>query len=60
MSAASIRSGGAIDTLDITQYKKVSTMLSGPVSSTDGNALSLSGTLANFLSYEDGNWASAM
>ena len=38
----------------------LATFLGGPVSSAGGNPLSLSGNGANFLSFEGGNWASAM
>lgn len=38
----------------------VSTALGGPTSSIGGQPFSLSGNTANFLSFEAGNWASAM
>lgn len=37
-----------------------STFLGGPSNSVGGNPFSLSGNGANFMSYESGNWASAM
>jgi PPE-repeat protein len=37
-----------------------STFLGGPGASVNGNPLGLSSNAANFLSFEDGNWASAM
>jgi hypothetical protein len=38
---------------------KLATFLGGPLPSSGGNPLSLSGNAANFLSFEGGNWASA-
>lgn len=38
---------------------QISTLLGGPVTSVGGQPFSLSGNLANFNSYEIGNWASA-
>lgn len=38
----------------------LATQLGGPVHSGTGTPLGLSSNMANFLSYEDGNWASAM
>ncbi|HTY30708.1 PPE family protein, SVP subgroup [Mycobacterium sp.] len=38
----------------------ISTFLGGPAYSAGGNPLSLSGNSANFISFESGNWASAM
>jgi len=38
----------------------ISTFLGGPTTSVGGNPFSPSGNTANFLSYETGNWASAM
>ncbi|WP_454561003.1 PPE family protein, SVP subgroup [Mycobacterium haemophilum] len=58
-SAASVGSGGPIDALT-SLVNGMSTMLGGPVNSANGNPLSLSSNLANFISYQDGNWASAM
>ncbi|WP_407685628.1 PPE family protein, SVP subgroup [Mycobacterium sp. HUMS_1102779] len=37
-----------------------STFLGGPANSAGGNPFSLSGNSANFMSFESGNWASAM
>ena len=39
---------------------KLATFLGGPLPSAGGNPLSPSGNAANFLSFEGGNWASAM
>lgn len=38
----------------------ISTLLGGPLYSAGGQPFSLSGNSANFISYETGNWASAM
>jgi PPE-repeat protein len=38
----------------------IATFLGGPVNSAGGNPLSFSGNSANFISFESGNWASAM
>ena len=38
----------------------ISTLFGGPVYSVGGQPFSLSGNTANFISYETGNWASAM
>ncbi len=38
----------------------IATILGGPTTSVGGNPLSPSGNAANFLSFESGNWASAM
>jgi PE family/PPE-SVP subfamily C-terminal region len=38
----------------------LATFLGGPLNSSGGNPLSFSGNAANFLSFEGGNWASAM
>jgi hypothetical protein len=40
--------------------KNLATFLGGPLYSSGGNPLSLSGNAANFTSFESGNWASAM
>src|SRR5262249_22645411 len=39
---------------------EVSTLLGGPTASVGGSPFSLSGNSANFVSFETGNWASAM
>lgn len=58
-SAASVASASPLGTL--TQLEtNVSTLLGGPVTSFGGQPFSLSGNSANFLSFETGNWASAM
>lgn len=41
-------------------FNELSTMFGGPVTSTGGQPFSLSGNSANFMSFEVGNWASAM
>jgi PPE-repeat protein len=43
-----------------TAMTSLATFLGGPANSVGGNPLSLSGNSANFLSFESGNWASAM
>jgi len=43
-----------------TGLTNIATFLGGPSSSIGGNPLSLSGNSANFISFESGNWASAM
>jgi PPE-repeat protein len=43
-----------------TGLTNIATFLGGPSNSIGGNPLSLSGNSANFLSFEGGNWASAM
>jgi hypothetical protein len=40
--------------------KNLATFLGGPLYSSGGNPLSISGNAANFMSFEGGNWASAM
>lgn len=40
--------------------QNLATFLGGPLYSSGGNPLSLSGNSANFVSFESGNWASAM
>jgi hypothetical protein len=40
--------------------KNLATFLGGPLYSSGGNPLSFSGNPANFISFESGNWASAM
>jgi len=40
--------------------KALATFLGGPLYSSGGNPLSFSGNPANFISFESGNWASAM
>jgi PPE-repeat protein len=57
--AANTAANGPIGSL--TGYiNQISTFLGGPTTSVGGNPFSPSGNAANFLSFEDGNWASAM
>ncbi|MGB9306780.1 MAG: PE domain-containing protein, partial [Mycobacterium sp.] len=51
--------GSPADNL-VTQIGNLSTFLGGPLFSSGGQPLSLSGNSANFISFESGNWASAM
>ncbi|OIN78991.1 PE domain-containing protein [Mycobacterium malmoense] len=57
--AANVAASSPIDSL--TGFlNQISTFLGGPGNSVGGNPLGLSSNGANFLSYEGGNWASAM
>ena len=55
-NATTAQATGPVSTL----INDISTLLGGPVTSFGGQPFSLSGNSANFLSFETGNWASAM
>lgn len=53
-AATTLANGGVSDLIN-----NISTLLGGPLTSVGGQPFSLSGNLANFNSFEIGNWASA-
>ena len=55
-NATTAQATGPVSTL----LNDISTLLGGPTTSIGGQPFSLSGNSANFLSFETGNWASAM